>query len=189
MSSFVTSPSSLLFLLIFFVNVKKREKINYRNLKRNIKFLGETLSKVIFSLHGEDLDIFNSSLSIDERSLKSQLESLTSFPRVAPYMKKEGEVLKGLRRSLKRYTKDLTLREDTLSSKELKIAFYESSSPVSLQVFRTKSALFDLMMSILVAFYLFALYFAIKWMRGERTDQLIGNLLSLFSSSQKQKTR
>ena len=136
-------------------------------LKRNIKYVGEVLCKHIYSFHGEELDIFNSSLSIDKNFLETQLESLTSTTRFFPFLTAEDDLVRGLESTLQRYVDDVSLKKHKISSKELRYEFHEGKQMV-LNVYRTKSLLFDLIMAVFVAFYLTSLFIFVHVIRGQR---------------------
>ncbi len=74
----------------------RRVHTNISTLTRNIRFIAESLAKYVYALNAQELDIFEGSLSVNQRFIETWLQALTESSRVTPYLSSDSALISGL---------------------------------------------------------------------------------------------
>ena len=70
--------------------------MNLSLLKRNTKFIAESLAKHIYGLENKDIEVFTGSLEVNENSIQSWMNALTSESRATPLIVPSSTILRGI---------------------------------------------------------------------------------------------
>lgn len=131
-------------------------------LQRNTRLVAEALACSLYprmEKTGCTGDLFSGSLEPQEESLAGWLRLVTSFPRHASLLSdKNSDLVKSLTSALARYTQDVSTVVGNPDRREPEFVLYDTAS-ATMNVYRVKPAIFDLLLSIVIAAYLGVLYF------------------------------
>jgi len=140
-------------------------RVDLNILRRNVKFIAESLAKYIYNVtNNENLSIFEGWLDIDSLFLSSWLNTITKRPRMVPYLTKQDPILLGLERVLADYVTDVSNNTYKLDSE---FKFYDATKS-TMAAYRVKPIIFDVVVSIIIATYIGALYVGLKLFTGDK---------------------
>jgi len=156
--------------------------VNYNILQNNIRFIAEALGRVIYSLQTSEVLVFSDELSLSEEYIKSWINTLSKYPRVAPYLvsnqkgKEDHVIITGLEKELNKYVADVS-KNPAILTKE-----FNEEIVTQMSAYRGKPVLFDLVLSILILIYLCLLYTCLKG-----PNETLSQVKQIFASSSKRK--
>jgi len=133
------------------------------SLQQNARVIAEALACSIYpklaqGTQGCSGNLFTGSLAPTKSSLSGWLDLVTSSPRHSSLVAgKNSELVKTLTAALSRYTKDVVKVLGTPDRREPEYVLYDTPMSV-LNVFAVKPAVFDLVLSIVIACYLAVIY-------------------------------
>uniref|UniRef100_A0A671SH88 BOS complex subunit NCLN n=1 Tax=Sinocyclocheilus anshuiensis TaxID=1608454 RepID=A0A671SH88_9TELE len=120
---------------------------------RNTKVIAETLARVIYNLTEKgvsgDLQIFTEQMQVQEDQLESLVDWLTAQPRAAQLVDKDSSIVNTL---------EHLVRAD---KRDPEFVFYDQLKQ-TMNAYRVKPAIFDLLLAFCIASYLGVLYLAIQ---------------------------
>uniref|UniRef100_A0A6B2L1F3 BOS complex subunit NCLN n=1 Tax=Arcella intermedia TaxID=1963864 RepID=A0A6B2L1F3_9EUKA len=140
--------------------------VSLSSLERNTKFIAEGLARYVYDLKTANISVFNDNLSLSRDYLSSWISAASSHPRMIPYMTqtpktkdaKENVFITGLEKELSKHVSDVSRKVVVLSLEDREgVVFYDKTS-TQLSAFRGKPVSFDILLSLLVLFYLVSLY-------------------------------
>eukprot|EP01120_Amphizonella_sp_Union-15-10_P004475 TRINITY_DN150_c0_g5_i1.p1 TRINITY_DN150_c0_g5~~TRINITY_DN150_c0_g5_i1.p1 ORF type:complete len:528 (-),score=82.95 TRINITY_DN150_c0_g5_i1:78-1661(-) len=138
----------------------RQSTVDIKLLQRNIKFIAESLVKYMYNLSTHsNLTVFEGWLDLDTEFLSSWSKTLTKRSRMIPYFKTKDPILEGLERVLSEYASDVSNQTFKLESEYL---FYDGMRS-TMEVYKVKPILFDVILFVCIGVYLGALYFVLKW--------------------------
>ncbi|XP_066551210.1 BOS complex subunit ncln isoform X2 [Amia ocellicauda] len=141
-----------------------RSQVDLKKLSRNTKIIAEALARVIYNLTEkgapEDLQIFTEQMVQDEQ-LSSVVDWLTAQPRAAQLIDKDSSVVSTLEYHLSRYLKDVKRHYVKADKRDPEFVFYDQLKQ-TMNAYRVKPAIFDLLLAVCIAAYLGVMYFAIQ---------------------------
>lgn len=132
-------------------------------LQRHARVIAEALACSIYpklsnGVQGCSGHLFTGSLAPTKSSLSGWLDLVTSSPRHSSLVAgKQSELVKTLTAALSRYTKDVVKVLGTPDRREPEYVLYDTPMSI-LNVFAVKPAVFDLVLSIVIACYLALIY-------------------------------
>ncbi|KAI2650752.1 Nicalin-1 [Labeo rohita] len=139
--------------------------VDLTKLGRNTKVIAETLARVIYNLTdkgvGGDLEIFTEQMQVQEDQLASLVDWLTAQPRAAQLVDKDSSVVNTLEYHLNRYLKDVKRHLVRADKRDPEFVFYDQLKQ-TMNAYRVKPAIFDLLLAVCIASYLGVLYLAVQ---------------------------
>uniref|UniRef100_A0A4W5N5G6 BOS complex subunit NCLN n=1 Tax=Hucho hucho TaxID=62062 RepID=A0A4W5N5G6_9TELE len=141
-----------------------RPHVDLRKLSRNTKLIAESLARVIYNLTEKgapgDLQIFTEQM-MQEEQLSSVVDWLTAQPRAAQLVDKDSSVVSTLEYHLGRYLKDVRRHYVKADKRDPEFVFYDQLKQ-TMNAYRVKPAIFDLLLAFCIAAYLGVIYLAIQ---------------------------
>ncbi|KAF3690905.1 Nicalin-1 Nicastrin-like protein 1 Precursor [Channa argus] len=138
--------------------------VDVKKLSRNTKVVAEALARVIYNLTEKgapgDLQIFTEQM-VQEEQLSAVVDWLTAQPRAAQLVDKDSSVVSTLEYHLGRYLKDVKRHYVKADKRDPEFVFYDQLKQ-TMNAYRVKPAIFDLLLAVCIAAYLGAMYLAIQ---------------------------
>ncbi|XP_078054817.1 BOS complex subunit ncln isoform X3 [Mustelus asterias] len=126
-----------------------RSQINIQKLSRNTKVIAEALARVIYNLTEKQLQ---------EDQLSSVLDWLTAQPRAAQLIDKDSILISTMEYYMSRYLKDVKRHHVKADKRDPEFLFYDQLKQ-TMNAYRVKPAIFDLLLALCIAAYLGVTYF------------------------------
>ncbi|XP_054644915.1 BOS complex subunit ncln isoform X4 [Dunckerocampus dactyliophorus] len=141
-----------------------RPHVDIQKLGRNTKVVAEALARVVYNLTEKgapsDLQIFTEQM-VQEEHLAAVVDWLTAQPRAAQLVDKDSSVVSTLEYHLGRYLKDVKKHYVKADKRDPEFVFYDQLKQ-TMNAYRVKPAIFDLLLAVCIAAYLGAMYLAIQ---------------------------
>ncbi|XP_069006618.1 BOS complex subunit ncln isoform X4 [Embiotoca jacksoni] len=138
--------------------------VDVKKLGRNTKVVAEALARVIYNLTEKgapgDLQIFTEQM-VQEEQLSAVVDWLTAQPRAAQLVDKDSSVVSTLEYHLGRYLKDVKRHYVKADKRDPEFVFYDQLKQ-TMNAYRVKPAIFDLLLAVCIAAYLGLMYLAIQ---------------------------
>lgn len=138
--------------------------VDVQKLGRNAKVVAEALARVIYNLTEKgapgDLQIFTEQM-VQEDHLSAVVDWLTAQPRAAQLLDKDSSVVSTLEYHLGRYLKDVKRHYVKADKRDPEFVFYDQLKQ-TMNAYRVKPAIFDLLLAVCIAAYLGMMYLAIQ---------------------------
>ncbi|XP_020558450.1 nicalin isoform X3 [Oryzias latipes] len=143
-----------------------RPHVDVKRLCRNTKVVAEALARVIYNLTEKqgapgDLQIFTEQMQVQEEQLAAVVEWLTAQPRAAQLVDKDSSVVSTLEYHLGRHLKDVKRHYVKADKRDPEFVFYDQLKQ-TMNAYRVKPAIFDLLLAVCIAAYLGLMYLAIQ---------------------------
>ncbi|KAM9849084.1 BOS complex subunit ncln [Aulostomus maculatus] len=142
-----------------------RPYVDVKKLGRNTKVVAEALARVIYNLTEKgapgDLQIFTEQMQVQEEHLSAVVDWLTAQPRAAQLVDKDSSVVSTLEYHLGRYLKDVKKHYVKADKRDPEFVFYDQLKQ-TMNAYRVKPAIFDLLLAVCIAAYLGLMYLAIQ---------------------------
>ncbi|KAL6469491.1 hypothetical protein MHYP_G00230150 [Metynnis hypsauchen] len=139
--------------------------VDLKKLSRNTKLIAEALARVIYNLTEKgtngDLEIFTQQMQVQEEQLASLVDWLTTQPRAAQLVDKDSTVVSTLEYYLGRYLKDVKRHFVKADKRDPEFVFYDQLKQ-TMNAYRVKPAIFDLLLALCIAAYLGVVYLAVQ---------------------------
>ncbi|XP_018528802.1 nicalin-1 isoform X1 [Lates calcarifer] len=139
--------------------------VDVKRLSRNTKVVAEALARVIYNLTEKgapgDLQIFTEQMQVQEEQLSAVVDWLTAQPRAAQLVDKDSSVVSTLEYHLGRYLKDVKRHYVKADKRDPEFVFYDQLKQ-TMNAYRVKPAIFDLLLAVCIAAYLGMMYLAIQ---------------------------
>ncbi|KAL6107963.1 BOS complex subunit ncln isoform X4 [Pungitius pungitius] len=141
-----------------------RPHVDVKKLSRNTKLVAEALARVIYNLTDKgapgDLQIFTEQMVQDEQQ-SAVVDWLTAQPRAAQLVDKDSSVVSTLEYHLGHYLKDVKRHYVKADKRDPEFVFYDQLKQ-TMNAYRVKPAIFDLLLAVCIAAYLGMMYLAIQ---------------------------
>ncbi|XP_077188241.1 BOS complex subunit NCLN isoform X4 [Paroedura picta] len=141
-----------------------RARVDSRVLTRNTRIVVEALTRVIYNLTEKgvpaDLQVFTEQM-IQQEQMASVMDWLTSQPRAAQLVDKEGTFISTLEYYMSRYLKDVKQHHVKADKRDPEFVFYDQLKQM-MNAYRVKPAIFDLLLALCIAAYLGVAYVAVQ---------------------------
>ncbi|KAM9460952.1 BOS complex subunit ncln isoform 3-T3 [Clarias gariepinus] len=141
-----------------------RNHVDLKKLSRNTKLIAEALARVVYNLTEKgtngDLEIFTEQM-VQEDQLLSLVDWLTAQPRAAQLVDKDSSVVSTLEYYLGRYLKDVKRHFVKADKRDPEFVFYDQLKQ-TMNAYRVKPAIFDLLLALCIAAYLGVVYLAVQ---------------------------
>ncbi|XP_019112366.1 BOS complex subunit ncln isoform X4 [Larimichthys crocea] len=141
-----------------------RPHVDVKKLGRNTKVVAEALARVIYNLTEKgapgDLQIFTEQM-VQEEQLSAVVDWLTAQPRAAQLVDKDSSVVSTLEYHLGHYLKDVKRHYVKADKRDPEFVFYDQLKQ-TMNAYRVKPAIFDLLLAVCIAAYLGMMYLAIQ---------------------------
>ncbi|CAG5860949.1 BOS complex subunit ncln isoform 2-T2 [Menidia menidia] len=138
--------------------------VDVKKLGRNTKVVAEALARVIYNLTEKGapgaLQIFTEQM-VQEEHLSAVVDWLTAQPRAAQLVDKDSSVVSTLEYHLGRYLKDVKRHYVKADKRDPEFVFYDQLKQ-TMNAYRVKPAIFDLLLAVCIAAYLGMMYLAIQ---------------------------
>ncbi|XP_063323302.1 BOS complex subunit ncln isoform X2 [Pelmatolapia mariae] len=138
--------------------------VDVKKLGRNTKLVAEALARVVYNLTEKgapgDLQIFTEQM-VQEEQLSAVVDWLTAQPRAAQLVDKDSTVVSTLEYHLGRYLKDVKRHYVKADKRDPEFVFYDQLKQ-TMNAYRVKPAIFDLLLAVCIAAYLGMVYLAIQ---------------------------
>uniref|UniRef100_A0A3Q1HUU2 BOS complex subunit NCLN n=1 Tax=Anabas testudineus TaxID=64144 RepID=A0A3Q1HUU2_ANATE len=142
-----------------------RPHVDVKKLGRNTKVVAEALARVIYNLTEKgapgDLQIFTEQMQVQEEQLSAVVDWLTAQPRAAQLVDKDSSVVSTLEYYLGRYLKDVKRHYVKADKRDPEFVFYDQLKQ-TMNAYRVKPAIFDLLLAVCIAAYLGMMYLSIQ---------------------------
>nr|XP_046248252.1 nicalin-1 isoform X2 [Scatophagus argus] len=142
-----------------------RPHVDVKKLSRNTKVVAEALARVIYNLTEKgapgDLQIFTEQMQVQEEQLSAVVDWLTAQPRAAQLVDKDSNVVSTLEYHLGHYLKDVKRHYVKADKRDPEFVFYDQLKQ-TMNAYRVKPAIFDLLLAVCIAAYLGMMYLAIQ---------------------------
>uniref|UniRef100_A0A1A8NXY6 BOS complex subunit NCLN n=2 Tax=Nothobranchius TaxID=28779 RepID=A0A1A8NXY6_9TELE len=139
--------------------------VDVSKLSRNTKVVAEALARVIYNLTEKgapgDLQIFTEQMQVQEEHLSAVVEWLTAQPRAAQLVDKDSSFVSTLEYHMGRYLKDVKRHYVKADKRDPEFVFYDQLKQ-TMNAYRVKPAIFDLLLAVCIAAYLGMMYLAIQ---------------------------
>ncbi|KAL4000499.1 Rho GTPase-activating protein 12/27 [Sarotherodon galilaeus] len=139
--------------------------VDVKKLSRNTKLVAEALARVVYNLTEKgapgDLQIFTEQMQVQEEQLSAMVDWLTAQPRAAQLVDKDSTVVSTLEYHLGRYLKDVKRHYVKADKRDPEFVFYDQLKQ-TMNAYRVKPAIFDLLLAVCIAAYLGMVYLAIQ---------------------------
>eukprot|EP00697_Spironema_sp_BW2_P016469 gnl/Spiro4/7720_TR4061_c0_g1_i1.p1 gnl/Spiro4/7720_TR4061_c0_g1~~gnl/Spiro4/7720_TR4061_c0_g1_i1.p1 ORF type:complete len:588 (+),score=125.14 gnl/Spiro4/7720_TR4061_c0_g1_i1:138-1766(+) len=155
-------------------------------LTNQIKIIAEALAAHVYKLHGKNLELF-SDTDVNLHSVEAWSHTLSSMPRVAPFLPAKHHLFEWIRRALQDHSgSEVT---EHVSHLDKSLVFYAIPSSelgvgVALSMYRVKSMWFDVFFALAVVVYCFALFL---FLRG--TGGAMHSIKEFFRAENEKKNR
>uniref|UniRef100_A0A8C9VPQ6 BOS complex subunit NCLN n=1 Tax=Scleropages formosus TaxID=113540 RepID=A0A8C9VPQ6_SCLFO len=136
-----------------------RPHVDLRKLSRNTKIIAEALARVIYNL--TEKVMFRETSQVQEEQLSSVVDWLTTQPRAAQLVDKDSIVVTTLEYHLSRYLKDVKKHYVKADKRDPEFVFYDQLKQ-TMNAYKVKPAVFDLLLAVCIAAYLGVIYLAIQ---------------------------
>ncbi|XP_056374040.1 BOS complex subunit NCLN isoform X2 [Hyla sarda] len=140
-------------------------KVDKEVLARNTRILAEALTRVIYNLTEKgapsDLQIFTQQMQVQKEQLEAVMQWLSNQPRAAQLVDKDSSVLNTLEYYMSRYLKDVKLYHVKADKRDPEFVFYDQLKQ-TMNAYRVKPAIFDLLLAVCIAAYLGLAYLAVQ---------------------------
>uniref|UniRef100_A0A3B4ZJK1 BOS complex subunit NCLN n=1 Tax=Stegastes partitus TaxID=144197 RepID=A0A3B4ZJK1_9TELE len=142
-----------------------RPHVDVKKLGRNTKVVAEALARVIYNLT-EKVETGSDNLNrrrfqVQEEQLSAVVDWLTAQPRAAQLVDKDSSVVSTLEYHLGRYLKDVKKHYVKADKRDPEFVFYDQLKQ-TMNAYRVKPAIFDLLLAVCIAAYLGMMYLAIQ---------------------------
>ncbi|XP_034005658.1 nicalin-1 isoform X1 [Trematomus bernacchii] len=138
--------------------------VDVQKLSRNTKLVAEALARVIYNLTEKgapgDLQIFTEQMVQDEQ-LSAVVDWLTAQPRAAQLVDKDSSVVSTLEYHMGHYLKDVKRHYVRADKRDPEFVFYDQLKQ-TMNAYRVKPAIFDLLLAVCISGYLGVMYLAIQ---------------------------
>lgn len=142
-----------------------RPHVDVKKLCRNTKVVAEALARVIYNLTEKgapgDLQIFTEQMQVQEEQLSAVVDWLTAQPRAAQLVDKDSSVVSTLEYHMGHYLKDVKRHYVKADKRDPEFVFYDQLKQ-TMNAYRVKPAIFDLLLAVCIAAYLGMMYLAIQ---------------------------
>ncbi|CAJ1060576.1 nicalin-1 isoform X3 [Xyrichtys novacula] len=142
-----------------------RPHVDVKKLSRNTKVVAEALARVIYNLTEKgapgDLQIFTEQMQVQEEQLSALVDWLTAQPRAAQLVDKDSSLVSTLEYHLGHYLKDVKRHYVKADKRDPEFVFYDQLKQ-TMNAYRVKPAIFDLLLAVCIAAYLGMMYLAIQ---------------------------
>ncbi|XP_053321375.1 nicalin isoform X2 [Spea bombifrons] len=142
-----------------------RWKVDTQVLTRNTRIIAEALTRVIYNLTEKgapsDMEIFTQQMQVQREHLDAVMQWLTSQPRAAQLVDKDSSLLSTLEYYMSRYLKDVKLYHVKADKRDPEFVFYDQLKQ-TMNAYRVKPAIFDLLLAVCIAAYLALSYVAVQ---------------------------
>ncbi|XP_028443579.1 BOS complex subunit ncln isoform X4 [Perca flavescens] len=142
-----------------------RPHVDMKKLSRNTKLVAEALARVIYNLTEKgapgDLQIFTEQMQVQDEQLSAVVDWLTAQPRAAQLVDKDSSVVSTLEYHLGHYLKDVKRHYVKADKRDPEFVFYDQLKQ-TMNAYRVKPAIFDLLLAVCIAAYLGMMYLAIQ---------------------------
>ncbi|XP_076880116.1 BOS complex subunit ncln isoform X1 [Brachyhypopomus gauderio] len=139
--------------------------VDLKKLSRNTKLIAEALARVVYNLTEKgtngDLEIFTEQMQVQEDQLMSLVDWLASQPRAAQLVDKDSSVVSTLEYYLGHYLKDVKRHFVRADKRDPEFVFYDQLKQ-TMNAYRVKPAIFDLLLALCIAAYLGVVYLAVQ---------------------------
>ncbi|XP_034738525.1 nicalin-1 isoform X3 [Etheostoma cragini] len=139
--------------------------VDVKKLSRNTKLVAEALARVIYNLTEKgapgDLQIFTEQMQVQDEQLSAVVDWLTAQPRAAQLVDKDSSVVSTLEYHLGHYLKDVKRHYVKADKRDPEFVFYDQLKQ-TMNAYRVKPAIFDLLLAVCIAAYLGMMYLAIQ---------------------------
>uniref|UniRef100_A0A669F1B9 Nicalin n=2 Tax=Oreochromis TaxID=8139 RepID=A0A669F1B9_ORENI len=138
--------------------------VDVKKLSRNTKLVAEALARVVYNLTEKVLTAFLKrfkQMTIIETQLSAVVDWLTAQPRAAQLVDKDSTVVSTLEYHLGRYLKDVKRHYVKADKRDPEFVFYDQLKQ-TMNAYRVKPAIFDLLLAVCIAAYLGMVYLAIQ---------------------------
>lgn len=139
--------------------------VDVKKLSRNTKLVAEALARVVYNLTEKgapgDLQIFTEQMQVQDEQLSAMVDWLTAQPRAAQLVDKDSTVVSTLEYHLGRYLKDVKRHYVKADKRDPEFVFYDQLKQ-TMNAYRVKPAIFDLLLAVCIAAYLGMVYLAIQ---------------------------
>ncbi|XP_063747168.1 BOS complex subunit ncln isoform X1 [Eleginops maclovinus] len=139
--------------------------VDVQKLSRNTKLVAEALARVIYNLTEKgapgDLQIFTEQMQVQDEQLSAVVDWLTAQPRAAQLVDKDSSVVSTLEYHLGHYLKDVKRHYVKADKRDPEFVFYDQLKQ-TMNAYRVKPAIFDLLLAVCIAAYLGMMYLAIQ---------------------------
>uniref|UniRef100_A0AAY4DDF7 BOS complex subunit NCLN n=1 Tax=Denticeps clupeoides TaxID=299321 RepID=A0AAY4DDF7_9TELE len=129
-----------------------------QKLSRNTKLIAEALARVIYNLTEKLATVPQ---QVQEEQLSSVVDWLTAQPRAAQLVDKDSSVVSTLEYYFSRYLKDVKQHSTKADKRDPEFVFYDQLKQ-TMNAYRVKPAIFDLLLAVCIAAYLGLMYFAVQ---------------------------
>uniref|UniRef100_A0A8C6W0Z6 Nicalin n=1 Tax=Nothobranchius furzeri TaxID=105023 RepID=A0A8C6W0Z6_NOTFU len=147
------------------MDVRSVPHVDVSKLSRNTKVVAEALARVIYNLTEKvapgDLQIFTEQMQVQEEHLSAVVEWLTAQPRAAQLVDKDSSFVSTLEYHMGRYLKDVKRHYVKADKRDPEFVFYDQLKQ-TMNAYRVKPAIFDLLLAVCIAAYLGMMYLAIQ---------------------------
>lgn len=143
-------------------------------LARNVKVLAEALARILYNVTDNEssLQVFRSSLGLQEDYLGAWADLLSSQPRGAQLMAKgKAPLVSMLEQALARHLKEVRLSTFQPDKRDPELVFYDTPVAV-MNAYSVKPAVFDLFLAALIGAYLGVVYLVI--MNFHHVQRVVG---------------
>ncbi|XP_074193652.1 BOS complex subunit NCLN isoform X1 [Rhinolophus sinicus] len=142
-----------------------RSRVDSKTLTRNTRLIAEALTRVIYNLTEKgtppDMPVFTEQMQIQQEQLDSVMDWLTTQPRAAQLVDKDGTFLNTLEHYLSRYLKEVKQHHIKADKRDPEFVFYDQLKQV-MNAYRVKPAIFDLLLAVCITAYLGMAYTAVQ---------------------------
>ncbi|XP_040040482.1 BOS complex subunit ncln isoform X3 [Gasterosteus aculeatus] len=142
-----------------------RPHVDVKKLSRNTKLVAEALARVIYNLTEKgapgDLQIFTEQMQVQDEQQSAVVDWLTAQPRAAQLVDKDSSVVSTLEYHLGHYLKDVKRHYVKADKRDPEFVFYDQLKQ-TMNAYRVKPAIFDLLLAVCIAAYLGMMYLAIQ---------------------------
>ncbi|KAF4014786.1 hypothetical protein G4228_005846 [Cervus hanglu yarkandensis] len=142
-----------------------RSRVDSKTLTRNTRLIAEALTRVIYNLTEKgtppDMPVFTEQMQIQQEQLDSVMDWLTTQPRAAQLVDKDGTFLSTLEHYLSRYLKEVKPHHVKADKRDPEFVFYDQLKQV-MNAYRVKPAIFDLLLAVCIGAYLGMAYTAVQ---------------------------
>uniref|UniRef100_A0A3Q2EHW4 Nicalin n=1 Tax=Cyprinodon variegatus TaxID=28743 RepID=A0A3Q2EHW4_CYPVA len=140
-----------------------RPHVDVSKLSRNTKVVAEALARVIYNLTEKLLQsVFGlPHQQVQEEHLSAVVDWLTAQPRAAQLVDKDSNVVSTLEYHLSHYLKDVKRHYVKADKRDPEFVFYDQLKQ-TMNAYRVKPAIFDLLLALCIAAYLGMMYLAIQ---------------------------
>ncbi|XP_075878963.1 BOS complex subunit ncln isoform X1 [Nelusetta ayraudi] len=139
--------------------------VDVNKLCRNTKVVAEALARVVYNLTEKgapgDLQIFTEQMQVQEEQLSAVVDWLTAQPRAAQLVDKDSSVVSTLEYHMGHYLKDVKRHYVKADKRDPEFVFYDQLKQ-TMNAYRVKPAIFDLLLAVCIAAYLGMMYLAIQ---------------------------